>query len=96
MGPLGVHGTLLEISTRLPLQCMVTLMSPFPLHFIPCYKPEANMGFLKRVTITIVCFFAAIGCYVFGIPAGGIVFFILGLGFEALFWFGIFGNKSKK
>jgi len=54
------------------------------------------MGFLKRVTITIVCFFAAIACYGFGIPAGGVVFFILGLGFEALFWFGIFGKKTKK
>ena len=37
----------------------------------------------------------AIGCYVFGIPAGGAVFFILGLVFELLFWVGIFGRKPQ-
>ena len=54
------------------------------------------MNFLKRVLITVFCFFAAIACYVFGIPAGGIIFFILGLVFETMFWFGIFGKKAKK
>ncbi len=54
------------------------------------------MGILKRILFTIICFFAAIACYVFGIPAGGIAFFLLGLIFEGLFWFGVLGPKSKK
>ena len=54
------------------------------------------MEFLKRVLITVLCFFAAIACYVFGIPAGGIIFLILGLAFEVMFWVGIFGKKAKK
>ena len=53
------------------------------------------MNILKRVFLTLFCFFAAIGCYVFGIPAGGAVFFVLGLIFEVLFWFGVFGKKSS-
>jgi len=54
------------------------------------------MKFFKRMLITVLCFFAAIACYVFGIPAGGMVFLILGLIFEAMFWFGIFGKKTNK
>ncbi|NRA24107.1 MAG: hypothetical protein HRU08_06460 [Oleispira sp.] len=54
------------------------------------------MNILKRITITIVCFFAAIACYVFGIPAGGIAFFILGLIFEGFFWYGMLRKKSKQ
>lgn len=53
------------------------------------------MELLKRTLLTIICFFAAIACYIFGIPAGGIVFLILGLVFEGLFWLGIFGKKKK-
>ena len=56
------------------------------------------MNSLKRIILTALCFFAAIGCYVFGIPAGGAVFFVLGLVFELLFWFGVFeksGNSGK-
>ena len=53
------------------------------------------MKILKRIFLTLLCFFMAIGCYVFGIPAGGAVFFILGLVFELLFWVGIFGRKSQ-
>lgn len=37
------------------------------------------MELLKRIIITVLCFFAAIACYGFGIPAGGIVFLLLGL-----------------
>ncbi len=51
------------------------------------------MTIIKRVFLTLLCFFAAIGCYVFGIPAGGAVFFVLGIVFEGLFWIGIFGKK---
>lgn len=53
------------------------------------------MKLLKRVLLTVLCFFAAIACYVFGIPVGGIAFLILGMAFEVLFWFGVFGKKSK-
>ncbi len=54
------------------------------------------MGFIKRVLITVLCFFVAIACYVFGIPAGGVIFLILGLAFEAMFWLGVFGKKTNK
>ncbi len=53
------------------------------------------MKLLKRILLTVLCFFAAIACYVFGIPAGGVAFFVLGMVFEVLFWFGIFGKKKK-
>ncbi len=53
------------------------------------------MKFIKRVLISVLCFFAAITCYVFGIPTGGVIFFIIGLAFEAMFWLGIFGKKKK-
>lgn len=53
------------------------------------------MKTLKRILFTLVCFFAAIACYTFGIPQGGVLFLLLGLGFEVLFWFGVFGNKPK-
>ncbi len=52
------------------------------------------MNMVYRVTLSLFCLVAAIGCYVFGIPVGGVVFFILGLVFEGLFWFGIFGKKK--
>jgi hypothetical protein len=55
------------------------------LHHSRCLNLRGNMNILKRIAITIVCFFAAIACYVFGIPAGGIAFFILGLIFEGFF-----------
>ena len=54
------------------------------------------MRIIYRVLIVIACFFAAIACYVFGIPAGGAVFLLLGLAFEAMFWMGIFGRKRVK
>lgn len=54
------------------------------------------MRILYRVLIVVACFFAAIACYVFGIPAGGAIFLILGLGFESLFWMGLFGRKRLK
>jgi hypothetical protein len=48
-----------------------------------------------RVVIVVACLFAAIGCYFFGVPAGGVVFLLLGLIFEGMFWFGIFGKWKK-
>jgi len=53
------------------------------------------MSAIIRWGLTAICLFAAIGCYVFGAPAGGIVFLLLGAVFEGLFWFRIFGKKSK-
>lgn len=53
------------------------------------------MNVLSRVALAVVCLFAAIACYVFGIPAGGFMFLILGLILEGLFWFGLFGKKKK-
>ncbi|WP_419810237.1 hypothetical protein [Bacterioplanoides sp.] len=51
---------------------------------------------MKRFVLLAVCLFAAIGCYTFGIPKGGIAFLLLGLVFEGLFWFGLLGNRSDK
>lgn len=53
------------------------------------------MKLIYRVALVVACFFAAIACYVFGVPVGGAVFIVLGLVFEALFWTGIFGKKKK-
>lgn len=53
------------------------------------------MSSIPRLLLIVVCFFAAIACYVFGAPAGGVAFIILGLVFEGLFWTGIFGRKKK-
>lgn len=53
------------------------------------------MEFIKRFIFVIVCFFAAIACYTFGIPRGGMLFFLAGLVFEVLFWLGIFGRKKR-
>jgi len=54
------------------------------------------MKLLQRILFTVLCFFAAIACYVFGIPAGGIIFFIFGMVFELMFWLGVFGKKKQK
>jgi len=53
------------------------------------------MNMIFRVLLIVACFFAAIACYVFGVPVGGIVFVILGVIFEGLFWIGIFGKKKR-
>ncbi|ACR13171.1 putative lipoprotein [Teredinibacter turnerae T7901] len=53
------------------------------------------MKTLFRIAIIVGCFLLAIACYVFGIPYGGIAFFLLGLIFEALFWIGIFKKKKN-
>ncbi len=54
------------------------------------------MRIFYRAIIVISCLIAAIACYVFGIPAGGAVFLILGAVFEGIFWFGLFGRKPIK
>lgn len=53
------------------------------------------MNIIARVAFIIFCFFAAIACYTFGVPVGGIIFVLLGVVFEGLFWLGIFGGRKK-
>ena len=53
------------------------------------------MNIVVRVAVLVFFLFAAIGCYAFGIPAGGVVFFVLGLVFEGMFWMGVFGKRKK-
>jgi hypothetical protein len=53
------------------------------------------MNVIARVLLAMICLFAAIACYAFGIPAGGFAFLILGLFLEGLFWFGLFGRKKR-
>ncbi|WP_226665144.1 hypothetical protein [Microbulbifer aggregans] len=45
------------------------------------------MHLLKRLLIAFTCLFAAIACYVFGIPVGGAIFLVLGMLLEGMFWF---------
>jgi hypothetical protein len=53
------------------------------------------MDFLKRMLFAAVCCVAAIACYSRGIPQGSVLFLVAGLGFEALFWFGLLGKRSE-
>lgn len=54
------------------------------------------MKLLQRWLITLLCLFAAIACYVFGIPAGGAIFLVLGVVLEGLFWVRLFKRKPQK
>ncbi|MDO3385471.1 hypothetical protein QWI17_06410 [Gilvimarinus sp. SDUM040013] len=54
------------------------------------------MSAVKRLIIIVGCFFAAVACYMYGVPAGGAIFLVAGLIFEGLFWIGIFGPPKKK
>lgn len=56
---------------------------------------ETKMKPILRVAVIVICLFAAIGCYVFGIPMGGVAFLVAGIVFEAMFWLGIFGKWKK-
>ncbi|MBY6211828.1 hypothetical protein KUV95_09680 [Microbulbifer agarilyticus] len=51
------------------------------------------MSSLKRILIAFACLFAAIACYVFGIPAGGVIFLVFGMLLEGLFWFQLTRRK---
>ncbi|WP_193747516.1 hypothetical protein [Cellvibrio sp. OA-2007] len=53
------------------------------------------MNPILRAAVIVVCLVAAIGCYVFGIPVGGVAFLVAGIIFEAMFWLGIFGKWKK-
>ncbi|SDK77124.1 hypothetical protein [Microbulbifer yueqingensis] len=54
------------------------------------------MSFIKRWLLTLLFFSAAVACYVFGIPAGGAIFLMLGMVFEGIFWTRLFKRKSHK
>lgn len=53
------------------------------------------MNTLTRWAVLAIFLLGAIACYVFGVPKGGVVFLVLGLIFEALFWCGVFGRKRS-
>ena len=48
-----------------------------------------------RWLIASLCLFAAIGCYVFGAPVGGLVFLLLGFLLEGVFWVLLLHSKNK-
>lgn len=54
------------------------------------------MKVLVRIAVVVVCFFAAIACYMYRAPAGGAIFILAGLLFEGAFWIGVFGVKSRR
>jgi len=51
---------------------------------------------LKRHIITILFLLLAIACYVLGVPAGGILFFLLGIVFDGVFWIRLFRHGKAK
>lgn len=53
------------------------------------------MRILTRTLTAVFCLFAAIACYVFGVPVGGAIFIVLGVIFEAMFWIGVFGQRKR-
>lgn len=53
------------------------------------------MKIITRISILLLLLFAAIACYAIGIPRGTIVFIVLGVIFEGLFWVGLFGRKKS-
>lgn len=48
------------------------------------------MRSFKRFVVTALCLLAAVTCYLFGVPAGGVLFLILGFVFEVIFWARVF------
>jgi hypothetical protein len=50
---------------------------------------------MTRILILLLFLFVAIACYAIGIPRGTIVFIILGVIFEGLFWIGLFNRKKR-
>lgn len=48
------------------------------------------MKSFKRFIFTALCLLAAISCYLFGVPAGGVLFLILGFVLEVIFWTRVF------
>ncbi|AWF81565.1 hypothetical protein BTJ40_12430 [Microbulbifer sp. A4B17] len=50
---------------------------------------------LKRIATALLFLLAAIACYAFGVPAGGVIFLALGIIFEGIFWIKLFKRKKK-
>lgn len=48
-----------------------------------------------RLLIAVLCLFAAIACYVFGTPAGGLLFLLLGVALEGVFWMMLFRKRNN-
>jgi len=48
----------------------------------------------RRIIITLFCLLAAIACYVIGIPIGGVLFLVLGIIFEGVFWLRLFRRNE--
>lgn len=57
-------------------------------------KIGVAMRILYRVVLVIACFFSAIACCAFAIPAGGAIFLMLDLAFETMFWLGVWSKKN--
>lgn len=43
------------------------------------------MNTFTRILLALLCLFAALACYTFGVPAGGAAFVVLGLLLEGVF-----------
>ena len=49
-----------------------------------------------RFLILVLLIMAAFTAYGYGSSTGTVIFFILGIVFEGLFWFGLLGKKKEK
>lgn len=54
------------------------------------------MKLIMRVAIVGACFFAALACFSFGVPAGGGLFILLGVVFEGMMWHQLFRPKKNR
>ncbi|WP_323846326.1 hypothetical protein [Microbulbifer magnicolonia] len=51
---------------------------------------------MKKHLITILCLLAALACYIFGVPAGGALFVVLGIVLEGIFWVRLLRRSGTK
>jgi hypothetical protein len=54
------------------------------------------MKSLHRWLLVLGLFICAVGCYIAGSAAGAVVFIILGMVFEGLFWFKLIKTVKRK
>jgi hypothetical protein len=54
------------------------------------------MKSITRLATILLFLFAAIVCYAIGLPRGTLVFIVLGVIFEGLFWVGLFNRKKNQ
>lgn len=50
----------------------------------------------KRITIVLVLFTAALGCYILGVTSGAISLLVLGAVLEICFWCGLLQNSKQR